>query len=193
MKVRYLLFLSILTAGSGCTSSLSSNSNFNFTNADAAYKANVSGIYELNSTTSSAWSGIDIGWKDSTGTVRALSGYAGKVVLLSFWATLPPDASADEFSLDSTQSDLGDSVRIVTVAEDNSFQTVYNYVAANKISVQVVVDSGTQAHIQYASIEVGSLALPETFVLKPYGSIMTAELGNESPHRLDSLVRAAYK
>ena len=71
--------------------------------------------------------------------------------MLSFWATSPNSAASDEFSLDSTKSDLGDSVAIVTISE-STFQATDSYVTANKIGVQVVVDSAGLAELQYAEI-----------------------------------------
>jgi hypothetical protein len=195
MKTRNLIFLCFLVIGAGCSSSTSTNSNFSFTNTDASYTRNVSGIYELAAYgTVGTWTQIDIKWKDSNDYIRAMSGYgnANKPILLSFWATTPTGAALDEFSLDSTQTDLGDSVGIVTIAEGANFQTVYRYDTLNKIGVQIVVDSGGLAQLQYSQLEDGSLGQPETFVLKPNGTIMADEEGYVPARVLDSLVRAAY-
>ncbi len=154
---------------------------------------NVSGIYELsNYGTVGSWTGVDIKWKNSQGNIQALSGYSGKPVLLSFWATTPVAAAAEESTLDSVQKDLGDSVGIVTVGENNNFQTFYNYATANKITVQIVVDSLELTNDQYAAMANSNVVWPETFVLKPNGTAMIAEEGYVTEHALDSLVRAAY-
>ncbi len=197
MKARHLFFLLLFISAAGCSPDASSNSSINFTNANAPYSKNVSGMYQLLSYgTVGTWRGIDIKWKDSSDYIRALSGYAGKAVLLSFWVTVPDTGAWEEPSLDSVQHDLGDSVGIVTVAEDdiysNNFQSVYNYVTANKISVQVVVDSDQFADIAYSGLANGNLALPETFILKPNGTVLNYAIGYQPERVLDSLVRAAY-
>jgi hypothetical protein len=182
---------------SGCAPSTSAPITNSFSDPNAPYTANVSGLYQVSAYgTVGSWTGIDIKWKDSAGIIRAMSGYAGKPVLLSFWTTRPDTGAWEEYSLDSVQTDLGDSVRILTVAEDNNYSNnfigVYNYVTSNKIRSQVIVDSGQFAHIQYSELANGNLGVPETFVLRPNGSIMLYILGYDSEHVLDSLARAAY-
>jgi hypothetical protein len=202
MKLPKLSLLSLIAAASiglnaGCAPSTSAPITNSFSNLNASDTLNVSGLYEVSPYgTVGSWTGIDIKWKDSVGIIRAMSGYSGKVVLLSFWITTPAAGTWVEYALDSVQRDLGDSVGIVTVAEDesypNNFTGVYNYVAANKIRSQVIVDSGQFAHIQYAELANGNLGVPETFVLRPNGSIMQFLEGYNSKRVLDSAVRAAY-
>ena len=196
MKTRFLFLLPLIVIGAGCAPSTSSPSaTTSFTNTDASYTANVSGIYELASYgTVGSWTGIDIKWKNSSGIIQAMSAYgdSGKPVLLSFWATTNATDASEEPALDSVQKDLGDSVGIVTIGENNNFQAFYNYDTLNKIHVQIVVDSAGLTNIQYVELTNGSIAWPETFVLKPNGSIMIAEEGYVTTHVLDSLARAAY-
>ncbi|HET6400467.1 MAG TPA: hypothetical protein VFH95_03625 [Candidatus Kapabacteria bacterium] len=202
MKFRQLYLLPLLAAasigfGAGCAPSTSAPITNSFSNPNAPDTLNVSGLYEVSPYgTVGSWTGIDIKWKDSAGIVRAMSGYAGKVVLLSFWITTPDTGAWVEYALDSVQKDLGDSVRIVTVAEDggnsNNFTTVYKYVSSNKIRAQVIVDSGQFAHVQYSELANGNLGVPETFILRPNGSIMQYIEGYDSEPVLDSLARAAY-
>ncbi|HEX5316446.1 MAG TPA: TlpA disulfide reductase family protein, partial [Candidatus Kapabacteria bacterium] len=202
MKLSKLNLLSLLAAASlgfntGCAPSTSAPIANSFSNPNAAYKANVSELDQVSPYgTVGSWTGIDIKWKDSAGVVRALSGYSGKVVLLSFWITTPAPGTWVEHALDSVQTDLGDSVRIVTVAEDesypNNFTGVYNFVTSGKIRSQVIVDSTNFAHIQYAELANGNLGVPETFVLRPNGSIMQYLEAYNSEHILDSAARAAY-
>jgi hypothetical protein len=198
MKTRNLIIFGILAITVGCAPSTSTTANGSFTNTDAEYSANVSGIYELAAYGSvGSWTGVDIKWKDSSGIIRAMSAYgdSGKPVVLSFWVTSPDTGAWEEPALDSVQSNLGDSVGIVTVAEDitsNSFDTVFHYVKANKITIQVVIDTGDITHIEYADQVNPSLALPETFIMKPNGTIMKDTLGYVSVPTIDSLVRAAY-
>jgi hypothetical protein len=195
MKSRNLLLPLLLTIGAGCAPSTSSPSaTTSFTNADAPYTANVSGIYELASYgTVGSWTNIDIKWKNSKGIIQAMSAYgdSGKPVLLSFWATTNATDASEIPALDSVQNVLGDSVGIVTIGENNTFQAFYNYDTLNKIKVQIVVDSAGLTNIQYAGLADGKIGWPETFVLKPNGSIM-AYGGYQSERALDSLVRAAY-
>ncbi len=195
MKTRNLFFLFFLAIGAGCSSSTNTNPNFSFTNADASYTGKVSGIYELAAYgTVGSWTGIDIKWKDSgNGSIQAMSSYgnAGKPILISFWATTPDTATWDEFALDSVQSVMGDSVGIVTVSE-SSFASTYKFDTLNKIGVQVVVDSAGLTELQYSQLEGGSIGQPQTFVLKPNGTIMGDYEGYVTASMFDSLVRAAY-
>ena len=196
MKTRNLILPCLLVILAGCASSTSTNSSGSFTNSDAQYTNNVSGIYELAAYgTVGSWTGIDIKWKNSKDLIQAMSAYgdSGKPVLLSFWATTAAGDASEIPALDSVQaSALGDSVGIVTMAENNTFQAFYNYVTANKISVQVVVDSVVITNIQYASMVDVKIFWPETFVLNPNGTVMIAEEGYVPESVLDSLVRAAY-
>jgi hypothetical protein len=197
MKSRKHIFLLLLAIGGGCSSTTSPSSNGSFTNNDASYTGNVSGIYALAAYgTVGSWTGVDIKWKDSAnGSIQAMSSYgnAGKPVLLSFWATTPAAAASEMAALDSVQaSDLGDSVGIVTVGENNNFQAFLTYVTSNKISVEVVVDSERLTNIQYVAMANNNIVYPETFVIKPNGTVMIAEEGYVPERVLDSLVRAAY-
>ena len=181
----------------GCAPSTSAPITNSFSNRNAPDTANVSGLFEVSPYgTVGSWTGIDLKWKDSTGIVRAMSSDSGKVVLLSFWITRPDTGAWVEYSLDSVQQDLGDSVGIVTVAEDDNysdnFTSVYDYVKTNKIPLQVVLDSLEFAHVQYSELANGDLGLPETFVMRPNGSIMNFFEGYTSEHFLDSAARAAY-
>ena len=195
MKLRYTILLSVTSLIAGCSPSTSTNTSFDFTRPNANSKGNVSEIYQLLPTSGSSWSGIDIKWLDSTKTMRSLSGYAGRAVILSFWANdnTQPVGAQEEPSLDSTQRDLGDSVGIVTIEEKQNLTTDYNYAVANGITVQILVDSSDRTQIEYLSAVNGSGFFPETFVLKPNGSIMTWNYAVADNHQLDSLARAAYK
>ncbi len=194
MKPRNLFFLSLLVIAAGCSSTTVPNPNTSFTNADAAHIGNVSGIYALeNYGTVGSWTGVDIKWKDSNGVIRAMSSYgdSGKPMLLSFWATNNDTTASEESALDSVQKDLGDSVGIVTVVE-NTFQAAYAYDTLNKIKVQIVVDSAKLANIQYVQLADNNIGWPETFIIKPNGTIMAYSEGYATERVLDSLVRAAY-
>jgi thiol-disulfide isomerase/thioredoxin len=194
MKTRNLFFLSLLLIAAGCSSTTVPNPNTSFTNADPAYMGNVSGIYAMeNYGTVGSWTGVDIKWKDSNGVIRAMSAYgdSGKPVLLSFWSTTTATAESDEPALDSVQKVLGDSVGIVTINEDN-FQTAYKYDTLNKISVQIVVDSAEIANLQYVQLVNSNIGWPETFIIKPNGTIMAYSYGYATAGVLDSLARAAY-
>ena len=190
-----------LLAASGCAPSTSATSSNSFFNGNAKYSANVSELYQLVPFgTTNGWSGIDLKWKDSaSGIIRALSGDTGKVLVLTFWVTRPDTGAWEMPTLDSVQSDLGDSVRIVTVAEDDNypdnFAGVYNYVVANHLHTQIIVDTTEFAHIQYAEQVNPDLGLPETFVIGPHGYTTnpTYFLGYLSARMLDSLVRVAYR
>jgi hypothetical protein len=197
MKLRLFALFSVLFAIQGCSSSTTVDPTaFDFSQINNEYLKNVSDINGVVTLYSGSWTGIDITWKDSNGKLDSLSTFAGKVVLLSFWKTNSANAFAEESTLDSVQTDLGDSVVIVSLAEDNtastnSFQTVSAFVAAHNIKHQVVVDSSQRAQGRYVG---SSLGYPETLALRTNGSIQSNEFieGWDSVAELDSLVRAAY-
>ncbi len=56
----------------------------------------------------------------------------------------------------------------------------------------MVVDSVGLTNIQYVAMADNKIVWPETFVLKPNGTVMIAEEGYVPERVLDSLVRAAY-
>ncbi len=201
MKYRFLLLGPALALAivSGCAPSTSSTLTNSLSNPNARFSDNVSELYSVAPYgTVGSWSGIDLKWKDSAGIIRALSGYTGKPVLLTFWVTRPDTGAWELPTLDSVQNDLGDSVRIVTVAEDDNFtdnfQAVLNYVTTHHLHSQVLVDSMEFAHIQYAEQVNPDLGLPETFIISRngYTSNPAYFIGYLPAHSLDSIVRATY-
>ena len=195
MKLRYSILFSALFAIQGCSSSTAPDPTaFDFTHANAQYLNNVSDIYGVTTLSTGVWVGPDIKWKDKLGIVRALSDNPGKVILLSFWNSAPDTAFAEEQTLDSVQTDMPDSVVVISVASYNttrSFQSIDSFIVAHKFNHQEVVDSTQRAQAIYSSNQLG---YPETFVLKPNGVVMnhTFYLGWASRPMLDSLVRLAY-
>lgn len=166
-------------------------------NTGAEYKANVSTLYSLGTTSGY---GIDVQWRDSNGVVQKLSDYAGKAVVLSFGTTSDASSQAQYASLDSLASTMPDSVRCIAIAQDNikaahSFQIVSDYAKNKGIRLQMIVDSTKSAQVQFSQLGTDrSLYTPETFVLKPNGSLSTYFEGG--PFYMASLqqdVRNAYK
>lgn len=207
MKLSKLNLLSLLAATSlgfnaGCAPSTSTNTSEDFTDITAPFSGNVSETYAL-ATISSA-PGFDLKWVDSTG-VRALSSYHGKVVLVTFWRTTDVGAGTILGSFDSVGRDLGDSVQVLMVDDDNSaarFTNAKTFVSAQQTKSQVLVDSAWRVHLRFAGdFSDGQLYYTETFVVKPDGNVIkdAGVIANlPSSHEgtralMDSVVRAAYR
>ncbi|HWF45352.1 MAG TPA: TlpA disulfide reductase family protein [Candidatus Kapabacteria bacterium] len=158
---------------------------------NALYSGNVSDLYEVIGSASS----VDLSWKDSNGIVRKLSGYHGKVAIVTFWQSSLGASDTEIASLDSAAREMPDSLRAIGIATDNvtfgigSFRTVLNYVTTHPIKLQVIVDSTGLAQSEFPAQTRGT---PQSFVLDTTGSVVAIWDGYFNRFEIDSSVRSIY-
>ena len=169
MNYRRYLSFALLGFAIGCAPTTPTTST-DFTNGAIEYRGNVSGLYGISTTGTPA---VDLQWKDASGRVTALSNHIGKPILVTFWMMSEGSSDTTVATLDSVSREMGDSVFIVAVAEDNtphSFMTAWVYDSIHNIGIQLISDSSKRAHIQYAQLDAtGSLGHPITFLLNRQG------------------------
>ena len=194
MKFKHLLALIALAALSSCSSSTSAPLDMKFPNA--LYSGNVSGLYEVIGSSST----VDISWKDSDGIVRKLSGYHGKVSIVTFWQSSLGASDTEIASADSAAREMPDSLRAIGIAIDNvtfgigSFRTIVNYVRSHPISIQIVVDSTELAQTEFEQFDpTHTPGTPQTFVLDQSGNIARIIDGYFPKDSIEAEVRKEYK
>jgi thiol-disulfide isomerase/thioredoxin len=191
-------FASLLLVSFGCAPSPTAAPET--INPNAEYKANVSTLYSLGTTSDGS---TEIEWKGPSGEIQKLTDYRGKPVLLTFWRSSDAFSQMQIASLDSLAADMNangtlDSVKVIAIADDNvqlvrSFQIVSDYVRLHGVKLQVIVDSNDWVQNHY--VGTGSRYVTATYVLKPNGDVMTNGilLGDIPSEELKVWVRNAAK
>jgi hypothetical protein len=162
-------------------------------NKGAEYKNNVSSLYSVSSITSGQ---TEFKWKDSNGVTRGLADYSTRPIFLSFGRTTDSASAVQYQILDSVFRMHRDSLLTLGVTLDftsHSFVTTYNYIASTGWTSQFIADSTHLSQIHFAQMADGELGTPETFVLKPGGTLMVARKGIISFDSLVQDMRSAYK
>lgn len=116
----------------------------------------------------------DFALKDVTGKTVKLSDYAGKVVLLNFWATwCEPCKEEIPWFVDFEQSLKDRNFAVLGVSmDDDGWDSVKPFLAHNKINYRVVI--GTEE----LSGKFGGIdAIPTTFILDREGRIAVVHIG----------------
>jgi thiol-disulfide isomerase/thioredoxin len=121
---------------------------------------------------------------DSQRTV-SLNQFQGKPVVLNFWATWCPPCIQEMPSLVQLQKQLGDTVTIIAVSEDDDDSAYKQFVRDHNIDLLTVRDTGQKANGLY-----GTFKFPETFVIDHNGKIVRKFIGAQewtSPEIVDYL------
>jgi len=116
----------------------------------------------------------DFALKDATGRTVKLSDYAGKVVLLNFWATwCEPCQEEIPWFIDFEQSLKDRNFAVLGVSmDDDGWDSVKPFLARHKINYRVVI--GTEA----LSGKFGGIdAIPTTFIIDRQGRIAATHVG----------------
>jgi alkyl hydroperoxide reductase subunit AhpC len=82
-------------------------------------------------------------------------------------------------------------IGVSTDDNGNTFQTVCNFVASEKIGYQIVVDSMMNLTIDYISAANGSYAIPETFIIGKDGTIKFLLQGAYSEQAIEIYIAQA--
>ena len=112
--------------------------------------------------------------KDTMGRTVRLADYAGKVVLLNFWATWcgPCKIEIPWFmEFEQKYKDQGFSVLGVSM-DDDGWQIVKPYLEAHKINYRIVLGDDMTAQ-QYGGVD----SLPTTFLVDRQGRIAATHVG----------------
>ena len=177
--MRRATLLPLLLALGACTQAPTSPDQI-FSNAE--YSGSVSSLYAVGAPTAGT-TPTNFKWKDSTGTVHALSELVGKTVLLNFWATWCGNCVDEMPVLQDIQTNANGSVVVIGVSTDmtaHPFTTVRDFVQSHNIKYQVVVDSMMSLEMNYTFLANGSSATPETFVIGKDGNVKMLLQGAQS-------------
>jgi peroxiredoxin len=111
--------------------------------------------------------------KDTNGKTVRLADYAGKVVLLDFWATwCGPCKIEIPWFMEFERSYKDRGFAVIGVSMDESWDLVKPFLSEMKINYRIVLGNDTIAQ-QYGGIE----ALPTTFLIDKQGKIAAAHVG----------------
>jgi peroxiredoxin len=107
------------------------------------------------------------------GSVQKLSNYRGKVVLVNLWATWCPPCLEELPLLNRIQEMYGPrGVVVLGLAGDDEPQRVRDFVAANPIAFDVLLDVGGEVGTRY-----GITGYPETFIVDREGRLRHQLIG----------------
>jgi thiol-disulfide isomerase/thioredoxin len=110
---------------------------------------------------------------DLQGRTHSSSEWAGKVVLLNFWATWCPPCRAEIPDLIALQNKYRDKLVIVGISEDEGpVDAVKKFVADTNMTYLVAMSTP-----ELRKIFRGVVALPTTFVLDPQGRVQQKHVG----------------
>ena len=126
---------------------------------------------------------IEEGWRDQYGNAVSVADFAGKVVVLNFWATWCPPCRAEMPSIDRLAGEMGgDDLEVVALSTD-------------RFDVQKVIDFFEEIEVQHLAVHqdrtgavarrAGALGLPITLILDREGrevARVTGEAEWDSAH-----------
>lgn len=105
---------------------------------------------------------------DLSGRPVALADYAGRPVLVHFWATWCPVCRAEQGSIESIAGDHA----VLSVSIDGSAEELRSYVAEQGIDYPVIHDTQGELAARY-----GVRGVPASFIVDPEGGIRFVEVG----------------
>jgi len=107
------------------------------------------------------------------GSIRKLSNYRGRVVLVNLWATWCPPCVAEMPLLNLIEREWGPrGVVVLGVAADEDPVAVRRFVRSSKLAFEVLLDPAGAVGTQY-----GITGYPETFVVDREGVVVAKFIG----------------
>ncbi|MBL7661674.1 TlpA family protein disulfide reductase [bacterium] len=105
--------------------------------------------------------------KDLQGQTRSLQSFAGKTILLNFWATWCGPCIAEIPALIRLQTKLGsEKFQVLSISVDSDPQALAGFIKANAVNYPVLIDPDYQAVRRY-----GVQGFPETFIIDRDGRL----------------------
>ena len=94
--------------------------------------------------------------------------WAGKVVLVNFWATWCPPCREELPSLDALQRTLGSrGLVVLAVSVDKDDKVYRDFLAANKVAITTARDPAQDINHEY-----GTLQFPESYIIDQNGKVV---------------------
>lgn len=107
------------------------------------------------------------------GSIRKLSNYKGRVVVVNLWATWCPPCIAEMPLLNLIEREWGPrGVVVIGVAADEDPLAVKRFVRSSKLGFEVLLDPAGAVGTQY-----GITGYPETFVVDREGKVVSKFIG----------------
>jgi len=116
---------------------------------------------------------IDFELPDLSGKKVSLSSLKGQVVFLNFWATWCPPCRAEMPSMERLHKRFKDKgLVILAVNLQEEAKTVRKFVAANKLSFPVLLDSDGRIGAIY-----GARSIPTSYLVSRDGNVLAGTIG----------------
>jgi len=163
LLVNIILILFVLTLLTGCLSANQSSKQ----EGQASYK--------------------DFTLKDLSGNEVSLSDFAGKVIVLNFWATWCPPCRTeipDFVEIYNKYKDMG--VVFLGVSLDEDREALEKFIYDYKINYPIVLDNQDDN----VAVNWGVNAIPTTFFLDSNGNVVGSQVGQMSKSRLETVIKS---
>lgn len=120
-----------------------------------------------------------------TNNIKHLKDYAGKVLVLNFWATWCPPCRAEMPMIEALHRELGPAgLEWLAINSGEEPAKVQSYIAEKNYSFQVLLDRKNEGLIDY-----GIPGLPATLIVNKAGDIVALAMGSVD-WRKDSVIEA---
>lgn len=117
----------------------------------------------------------DFSAPDVSGTVRTLSSYRGRIVILNFWATWCPECVREIPSLNAF-AEANKDVAVLGIASERDPDAIGKFLSSSTIKYPVIVDSTGELFVRKYMVR----ALPSTIIIDRKGYIAGLIIGAEN-------------